>query len=306
MLPLVCNEEVTRARTEGRPLVALETSVLSQGLPQPTNIDTARAMEQAVREAGAVPATTALHNGAIHIGLDEDQLAYFGKGENIAKAGARDIGPLLATGQAGATTVSATLRCAGLAGIPIMATGGIGGVHRGAAESFDISADLPSIAATPVAVVCSGAKSILDLPKTLEVLETVGVPVVGYGTDQFPAFHARQSGLALDWRVDTPDEAAAMLATHRETMTGGLVVAHPVPAANAIAPEKIEQWVEDALARAAYKGVIGKAVTPFLLSAIAEASGGETLKANVALLCANARLAGEIAVALAARGDAQS
>jgi len=297
MLPVVYSKAVAEARASGKPVVALETSVLSQGLPQPQNLETALAMEAAVREAGAVPATIALVDGAIHVGLDQSTLETFATGIGIAKAGARDIGPLLATGTPGATTVSATMRCAALAGIRIMATGGIGGVHRGAEESLDISADLQELGRTPVAVICSGAKSILDLPKTLEVLESLSVPVLGYGTDHFPAFHSRASDMSLDWRVDTPEQASAAINFHWQTRQGGILVANPVPDDTAIAPALLKTWVDEALRAAARNGVSGKAVTPYLLSAIAEASAGQTLDANISLLISNGRLAGKIAAA---------
>jgi len=300
---LVIADEVAEALAASAPVVALETSVVSQGLPRPLNFETALAMEQAVRDAGATPATIAIAEGSVHVGLDVALLERFATEDGIFKAGARDLGPLLANRQPGATTVSATMRCAALAGIQIVATGGIGGVHRGAEETFDISADLHELGNTAVAVICSGAKSILDVPKTLEVLETLAVPVIGYATDRFPAFHARDSGIAVDWRVDTPDAAADMLSAHFSSGgKSGALIANPVPKGDAIAPAHMERWIRNAIAAAKRKGIQGKEVTPYLLSAIADASGGQTLRANTSLLQANAGLAGQVAAAQAARG----
>lgn len=289
---------VAAALDATRPVVALETSVLAHGLPAPHNRHAVERMIAAVRAEGAVPALIGLADGVIRIGLDAPLVARFAAGSGVAKVSERDLAPVLAGGGLGATTVAATLACARLAGIRVFATGGIGGVHRGASASFDISADLLALARTPVAVVCSGAKSILDLPRTLEVLETQGVPVLGYGTDSFPAFYARDSGLPLSARIDTPAEAAAVMARHRALgLPGGVVIANPPPAEAAIAPQALEDWTEQALAAARAEAVTGKAVTPFLLARLAALSGGATVAANLALLEANARLAGAIAVA---------
>ncbi len=298
--------EVAAALGEGRPVVALETTVLAHGLPPPHNLETARAMERAVRAAGAVPATLGLIGGRVRVGLDAAELARFADpDERPAKVSHRDLGPVLAASGLGATTVAATLACAARAGIRLLATGGIGGVHRsgpaGGADRLDVSADLTELARAPVAVVCAGAKAVLDLPRTLEVLETQGVPVLGYGCDEFPAFYARRSGLRLEARVDTPMAAAAALRAHwRLGLPGGLVIAVPPPAASALDVEELEPWIGQALAEAAAQGVAGQAVTPFLLARLAALSAGRTLAANTALLVHNARIGGEIAVALAA------
>lgn len=299
--------EVAAALAEGRPVVALETTVLAHGLPPPHNLETARAMERAVRAAGAVPATLGLIGGRVRVGLDGAELARFADpDEPAAKVSHRDLGPVLAAGGLGATTVAATLACAARAGIRLLATGGIGGVHRsgpaGGADRLDVSADLTELARAPVAVVCAGAKAVLDLPRTLEVLETQGVPVLGYGCDDFPAFYARRSGLRLEARVDTPMAAAAALRAHwRLGLPGGLVIAVPPPAATALDVEELEPWIGQALAEAAAQGVAGQAVTPFLLARLAALSAGRTLAANLALLAHNARIGGEIAAALSRR-----
>lgn len=289
---------VAAALDAGHPVVALETSVLAQGLPAPHNRVAVERMMAAVRAEGAVPALIGLAHGKIQVGLDEALIARFAQGDGVAKVSSRDLAPTLSAGGLGATTVAATLACADLAGIRLFATGGIGGVHRGGTASLDISADLPALARTPVAVVCSGAKSILDLPRTLEVLETQGVPVIGYGADVFPAFYARESGLPLTARVDTPQNAAALLRTHWALgLSSGVVIANPPPADAAIDPTALEGWTTQALAEARAEAVTGKAVTPFVLARLAALSGGATVAANIALLEANARLAGAIAAA---------
>lgn len=292
--------EVAAALQAGRPVVALESTVIAQGLPWPDNLETARAMEMAVREAGALPATIGLPSGRPVIGLDEAGLEHFARhGATIAKLGSRDLGPAMVGGRDGATTVSATARLAALAGIHLFATGGIGGAHRDCHLTFDISADLMELARSPVAVVASGAKSILDLPRTLELLESLAVPVVGLGYGDFPAFYTRGSGLSLDQHVDSATEAAAVLHAHWQVSDGGLLLAHPVPEEAALPPAKLDAWIEQALQEVARKGITGKAVTPFLLSCLHDISEGATLAANRALLLANARQAGEIATAYA-------
>jgi len=294
--------EVAAALAEGRPVVALETTVIAHGLPQPHNREAAARMDEAVRAAGAVPAFIGLADGRIHVGLDAALLARFAdEASDIAKLSMRDLAPALVAGVPGATTVAATLVCAARAGIALFATGGIGGVHRGGADSLDISADLIALARTPVAVVCAGAKSILDLPRTLEVLETQGVPVVGIGTDVFPAFYARRTALPVAARSDDADHAARLIDAHRALRPdGGIVFANPPPAAAALDPEALEVWTDRALREADEAGITGPELTPFVLARLAELSGGRTVTANLALLEDNARVAGAIAAAYAA------
>jgi pseudouridine-5'-phosphate glycosidase len=292
--------EVASALAAGRGVVALESSLIAQGLPAPQNLETALAAERAVRDAGAVPATTAIVNGRAVMGVDRatiDRLAE--PGAAVAKAASRDIGPLLAAGRLASTTVSATLRMADAAGIAVAATGGIGGVHRGAAASFDVSGDIDELAAMRVAVVCSGAKSILDVPATLELLETRRVPVIGYATDELPGFYARGTGLQLSHRVDDPAAAAAIVAAHRAVPgSAGMLFVQAPPADVALDGMEVEAWIIEALADAAAGGVRGAAVTPFVLAHVARASGGRALRANVGLIINNAATAGLIAVAL--------
>jgi pseudouridylate synthase len=297
---LALSDEVRSALADGRPVVALESSLISQGLPVPHNLETAMAAEAAIRESGSVPATTALEDGRLIVGADAELLHRLADPERvIAKAASRDIGPLLAAGRLASTTVSATMRAAHLAGIAVFATGGIGGVHRGATESFDVSSDIDELAATPVAVVCAGAKSILDLPATLELLETRRVPVVGYGTDELPAFYTTSSGLGLSHRVDSHEAAAETIAAHRSIPgVGGILVVQPPPADLALDPGEVDGWIREALADAERSGITGGAVTPHLLGHLARASGGRTLQVNIGLIVANARLAGRIASAL--------
>jgi pseudouridine-5'-phosphate glycosidase len=285
-------------------VVALESSLVAQGLPEPHNLETALAAEDAVRQAGAVPATTAVDAGELLVGLPRPTLERLADTSRpVAKAGSRDLGPLLAAGQAASTTVSAAMRLAHMAGIRLMATGGIGGVHRDAAVSHDVSSDIDELAATPVAVVCSGAKSILDLPATFELLETRRVPVVGIGTDSLPAFYATSSGLALQHRVDSAGEAAAAVAAHQALPgAAGMLLVQPPPAEVALDAEEVERWIAQGVASAAERGIRGAAVTPFVLAHVAEASAGRALRANVGLIVANARTAGAVAVALAERG----
>ena len=297
---LVVGDEVRAALADRRPVVALESSLIAQGLPAPHNLETAIAAENAVRASGAVPATTAIDDGRLVVGAERDLLERLAEPDRaIAKAGSRDIGPLLASGGLASTTVSATMRAAHLAGIAVVATGGIGGVHRGAATSFDVSSDIDELAATPVAVVCSGAKSILDLPATLELLETRRVPVVGYGVEELPAFYSTSSGLRLSHRVEGAAAAAAAIAAHRSVPgSGGILVVQPPPPELAIDPGEIDVWIAEALRSAEADGIRGGAVTPHLLGHLAAASAGRTLAVNVALIVANARTAGEIASVL--------
>jgi pseudouridylate synthase len=299
-LPLLMTPEVQAALAAGAPVVALESTIISHGMPYPANVETARAVEAAVRDGGAVPATIAVMGGAIRIGLDDAALAAFGQAHGVRKLSRADIAHCLVTGETGATTVAATMICAHLAGISVFATGGIGGVHRGAETSFDISADLQELAATPVTVVAAGAKSILDLPKTLEVLETLGVPVIAYGQDDFPAFWARSSGLRAPMRADDPETiAAAHLMRGRLGLPGGQLVANPIPAEAEVPTAEIGPAIETALAEAAAQGIAAKEVTPFLLGRIVELTRGRSLASNTALVLDNARLAARIAGALA-------
>ena len=297
---LAIGEEVRNALAEGQPVVALESSLIAQGLPLPHNLETAFAAEAAIRESGAVPATTALEDGRLVVGADRALLERLADPErSVAKAGSRDLGPLLAARRLASTTVSATMRAAHLAGIKVFATGGIGGVHRGASISFDVSSDIDELAATPVAVVCSGAKSILDLPATLELLESRRVPVVGYGTDELPAFYSTSSGLQIGHRVDDPQAAATAIATHRSISgAGGMLIVQPPPADLALPATDVERWLADAMRDANVHGVVGGAVTPHLLAQLARASDGRTLRVNIGLIVANARLAGRIASVL--------
>jgi pseudouridylate synthase len=297
---LAISDDVREALNSGRGVVALESSLIAQGLPVPHNLETALAAEAAVRDAGAVPATVAVEDGRIVVGADRALLERLADPDRaVAKAGSRDLGPLLAARTLASTTVSATMRAAHLAGLEVFATGGIGGVHRGAAQSFDVSSDIDELAVTPVAVVCSGAKSILDLPSTLELLETRRVPVVGYGTDDLPAFYGTTSGLRLPHRVDGPGAAAAAIAAHRSIPgAGGILIVQPPPADLAIEPDEVEAWIEAALDDAQRQGIRAGALTPHLLGFLARASGGRTLSVNIGLIVANARTAGTIAAAL--------
>ncbi|MBP7096052.1 MAG: pseudouridine-5'-phosphate glycosidase [Spirochaetia bacterium] len=293
--------EVAAALEAGRPVVALESTIISHGMPYPRNVETALAVEAAVREAGAVPATIAVLGGRLKAGLAEGEIEALGKaGLAVLKASRRDLPSIVARGLDGATTVAATMIIAELAGIRVFATGGIGGVHRGAERSFDISADLEELGRTSVAVVCAGAKSILDLPKTLEYLETRGVPVVGYGTDEFPAFYTSRSGLRLEERSDTPEDLAALVSAKWSLgLAGGVVVANPIPASMSMPEKLINGAIDKALGEMEAKGVKGKEVTPFLLAKVKELTGGDSLESNIALVLNNARLAAKLAAALA-------
>jgi len=290
---------VAQALQQKRATVALESTVIAHGLPAPHNLETARACEAAVRASGAEPATIAIIAGQPIIGLTEEQLQAIAARDDVAKVNLSNLGASLAQERWGATTVASTLHFAQMAGIKVFATGGIGGVHRGAELSFDISADLNALSRYPVITVCAGAKAILDLPKTMEVLETLGVPVVGYQTDELPAFYSRSSGLKLDLRADTPQQVAAIAAKHWQLgFSTSVLVVVPLPAEEEVPADEIKDQIDQALAAAAQAGVIGKAVTPFLLSRIAARTEGRTLRANIALLKNNARLAGHIACAL--------
>jgi pseudouridylate synthase len=292
--------EVAAALAAGRPVVALESTIITHGMPWPQNVATARAVEDAVRDAGATPATIAVMGGRIHIGLSSADLDQLGQAQGVAKLSRADLAICLASGATGATTVAATMICAHLAGIAVFATGGIGGVHRGAETTFDISADLRELALTPVTVVAAGAKAILDLPKTLEVLETYGVPVIAVGQDGFPAFWSRASGLPAPLRMDDPTAiAAAHLMRARLGLPGGQLVANPIPAADEIPRDVILPAIEAALADAAALGIAAKQVTPFLLQRIFEITEGRSLAANIALVLNNARLGAAIAAAIA-------
>lgn len=298
--PLAFAPEVEAARAAGRPVVALESTIITHGMPFPANLETARAVEADVRAGGATPAVIAVAEGRIHVGLAPDRLAALAEARGVRKLSRADLAVALSEGWTGATTVAATMIAARLAGIAVFATGGIGGVHRGAETSFDISADLEELAQTAVTVVASGAKAILDLPKTLEALETRGVPVIAYGQDALPAFWSRDSGLAAPLRLDTPEAIArAHLMRARLGLPGGQLVANPVPPEAEIPAAALGPHIEAALAAAAAEGVAAKEVTPFLLARVAAATEGAALAANIALARANARLAARIAVALA-------
>lgn len=299
-LPIVFSQEVQSARANGAPLVALESTIITHGMPYPGNIEMARSVEAIIREGGAVPATIAVLDGTLHVGLEDHQLEQLAQARDVMKLSRADFAFALATGRTGATTVAATMIAAALAGIRVFATGGIGGVHRGAEESFDISADLEELAKTDVIVVCAGAKAILDIPKTLEVLETRGVPVVTYGSNDFPAFWSRVSGLPSPLTAETPAEIAKFEAARKAIgIHGGILVANPVPQQDEIARDEMEAFIQIALKAAAEQHVAAKGVTPFLLDHIFHQTGGRSLKTNISLVENNARLAAEIAVALA-------
>ena len=292
-------EEVADARRDGRGIVALESTIIAHGMPHPQNLETARLLERTVRETGATPATIAIIEGRIKIGLADDDLSRLAEGDNVIKASRRDLGVAVARGMTAATTVAGTMICAHLGRIRVFATGGIGGVHRGGETSWDVSADLQELARTPVAVVSAGAKAILDLRRTLEYLETMGVPVIGYRTDSFPAFYTPDSGYSVDYRLDQAGEIAAALAAGWGLgLEGGAVIANPVPEAHASPAEDIARAIDSALEDAERRDVSGKALTPFLLSRIGELTEGESLRTNIALAKNNATLAGEIATAL--------
>jgi pseudouridine-5'-phosphate glycosidase len=299
---LSVSPEVAEAIAAGRPVVALESTIITHGMPHPQNLEMAQRVEAIIRGAGAVPATIAILDGSFRVGLPAQDLARLAAiGQRAEKASRRDVAALLNAGATAGTTVATTMLAADMAGIRVFATGGIGGVHRGAESSFDISADLEELSRTPVAVVCAGAKAILDIPKTLEMLETKGVPVVGYGTDEFPAFWTRSSGHPVDQRFDTPDAVAALIETQVRLGLGGILVANPIREADALDPQMIAATIEVAIADAERQGVSRKALTPFLLNRIYELTNGRSLASNIALVENNARVAAEIAIALSQR-----
>ena len=301
-LPLDLSPEIAEALARRAGVVALESTIITHGMPYPANVETARAVEDVVRRGGAVPATIVVLGGRIRVGLDADTLQRLGRATGVLKLSRADLPFAVATGRDGSTTVAATMICARLAGIDVFATGGIGGVHRGVETTLDISADLDELGRTAVTVVCAGAKALLDLPRTLEYLETRGVPVVGYRTDRFPAFWSRDSGLPAPLRLDTPDEIAALVASKTLLgLGGGVLVANPVPEADEIPAGEMGHLIDRAVADAGAKGVSGKGVTPFILSRMLELTEGRSLATNVALIRNNAALAAEIAVALARR-----
>ena len=299
-LPLKFTPEVAAALAGNHPVVALESTIITHGMPYPQNVDTARLVEAEIRAHGATPATIAVMNGQIYIGLSAEDLTSLGQAQHVMKLSRADLAACLATGQTGATTGAATMICAQLAGIAVFATGGIGGVHRGADQSFDISADLMELAQTPVTVVAAGAKAILDIPKTLEVLETHGVPVIAYGQTDFPAFWSRSSGIPAPLSMTTPAQiAAAHLMRARLNLAGGQLVANPIPHDAEIPRSEITPIIEAALRDATTKGITAKAVTPFLLQRIYELTDGRSLTANIALVLSNARLGAAIASEIA-------
>lgn len=296
---LLFSPEVAAARNAGLPIVALESTIISHGMPYPQNVQTAREVEQIIRDAGAVPATIAIIDGKICVGLNDEQLERLGTAQDAIKVSRRDLAYVLSQKLLGATTVAATMICAELAGIEVFVTGGIGGVHRGAETSFDISADLQELAGTNVAVICAGVKSILDIGLTLEYLETHGVPVVSVGQPGFPAFFTRESGFKADFQLDSPEEQAAFIRTKWQLgLDGGVVVSNPVPSESAMPKEEIDRITEQALKEAAAQGVTGKAVTPFLLARIKELTEGRSLVTNIALVKHNALVGARLAVAL--------
>lgn len=290
--------EVRQALAEGKPVVALESTIISHGMPYPKNVETALLVEKTIRENGAVPATIAIIGGRLKTGLSPDEIEYLGKaGRKVAKASRRDLAAIVARGADGATTVTTTMIIAHMAGIKVFATGGIGGVHRGAEVTMDISADLEELGSTPVMVVCAGAKSILDLGLTLEYLETKGVPVIGYGTDELPAFYTRRSGFGVDYRVDSPEELATMFKAHLALgMKGGMLVTNPIPEEYAMDKAVIDAAIEQALSDAKAAGIHGKETTPFLLAKVVELTGGDSLESNIRLVLNNATVAAKTAV----------
>ena len=291
--------EVAEALAAGKPVVALESTIISHGMPYPQNVETALNVEKIIRENGAVPATIAIIGGRLKAGLTPEEIEYFGKkGTAIRKASRRDLAVLCARGEDGATTVTTTMMIAHMAGISIFATGGIGGVHRGAETTMDISADLEELSQTPVMVICAGAKSILDLGLTLEYLETKGVPVIGYGTEELPAFYTRRSGFGVDYRVDSPQELAKTFRVSKDLgLRGGMLVTNPIPEEYAMPLETINAAIDQAIAECNAKGIHGKETTPFLLARVAEITGGDSLASNIRLVYNNAALAAKTAAA---------
>ena len=292
--------EVRAALNENRPVVALESTIISHGMPYPQNVETALKVEQTIRDNGATPATIAVIKGRLKAGLSPEEIEYLGKkGRDVAKASRRDLPVLVAQKKDGATTVTTTMIIASMAGIKVFATGGIGGVHRGAQTTMDISADLEELAQTPVMVICAGAKSILDLGLTLEYLETKGVPVIGYGTDELPAFYTRRSGFKVDYRLDTPEQlAAAFRAKLDMGLKGGMLVTNPIPEEYSMDPERINAAIDQAIIECNRKGIKGKDTTPFLLARIKDITGGDSLASNIQLVLNNARLAARTAALL--------
>ena len=292
--------EVAEALASGKPVVALESTIISHGMPYPQNVETALKVEKTIRENGAVPATIAIIGGRLKAGLTPEQIEYLGKkGRAVTKASRRDLPVLVARGEDGATTVTTTMIIANLAGIKVFATGGIGGVHRGAETTMDISADLEELSMTPVMVICAGAKSILDLGLTLEYLETKGVPVIGSGTEELPAFYTSKSGFKVDYRIDTPEELAAAFRAKLEMgLKGGMLVTNPIPEEYSMDPERINAAIDQAIAECNEKGIKGKDTTPFLLARIKDITGGDSLDSNIQLVLNNARLAAKTAALL--------
>ena len=292
------NPEVAEALASGKPVVALESTIISHGMPYPQNVETALQVERIIRENGAVPATIAIIGGRLKAGLTAEEIEYFGKkGQAIHKASRRDLAVLCARGEDGATTVTTTMIIAHMAGIKVFATGGIGGVHRGAETTMDISADLEELGQTPVMVVCAGAKSILDLGLTLEYLETKGVPVIGFGTEELPAFYTRQSGFGVDYRIDTPAELASVFkASHDMGLKSGMLVTNPIPEEFAMPKATIDAAIDQAIAECNAKGIHGKETTPFLLARVAELTDGDSLASNIRLVFNNAKVAAQTAV----------
>ena len=297
------NPEVKQAVEEGRPVVALESTIISHGMPYPQNVETALKVESIVRDHGAVPATIGIIDGVGIVGMNAEEIEAFGKkGQEIPKVSRRDLATIMAKGSWGATTVATTMILANLAGVEFFVTGGIGGVHRGAELTFDVSADLEELARTNVTVICAGAKAILDLPKTMEVLETKGVPVLGYGTEELPAFYTRESGLKVDARVDTPEETAAIIREKRALgLDGGVLITNPIPEEDSMDAKEINAVIDRALAEMDEKGIKGKECTPFLLAKVAEITGGDSLAANIKLVFNNAAVGSEIAKAYFAK-----
>ena len=293
------SKEVSEALAAGKPVVALESTIISHGMPYPRNVETALSVERIIRENGAVPATIAVIGGRLKAGLTPEEIEYFGKkGREITKVSRRDLAAVCARGEDGATTVTTTMMIAHMAGIQFFATGGIGGVHRGAETTMDISADLEELANTPVTVICAGAKAILDLGLTLEYLETHGVPVIGYGTKELPAFYSRHSGLQVDYRMDTPEEiAATFLAQRRMGLKGGMLVTNPIPEEYAMDDAVINGAIDQAVRESVEQGIKGKEITPFLLARVSELTGGDSLDSNIQLVFNNARLASAVAAA---------
>lgn len=289
-------EEVRGALAENRPVVALESTIIAHGMPYPENLEVAREVENIIRECGAVPATIAIIKGKIKIGLSREEMELLATSEKVIKASRRDLSIIIANKLTASTTVSATMVAANLAGIEVFVTGGIGGAHRGAEKTFDVSADLQELGRTPVAVVCAGAKAILDLSLTLEYLETMGVPVIGFRTDEFPAFYCRESGLKVDYTVNDEVEAAKVIKTQWSLgLKGGIVIANPIPEKFALPKDYMDRIIEESLKEAEKTGIKGKVLTPFLLNKINELSEGKSLKANIALVKNNARVGAKIA-----------